>query len=109
MIRTPPRSTRTDTLFPYTTLFRSLRHRVDIGHTHVVDDLRIAKGEHRCQACSRDEASIDRTELALFDARLDQRLQLVEGRNGVEVENLPAARPFDQVGLEAGARARQLL
>src|SRR3546814_1160160 len=29
MIRRPPRSTRTDTLFPYTTLFRSLRP--DIG------------------------------------------------------------------------------
>src|SRR3546814_13889398 len=27
MIRRPPRSTRTDTLFPYTTLFRSLRQR----------------------------------------------------------------------------------
>src|SRR3546814_21127305 len=27
MIRRPPRSTRTDTLFPYTTLFRSLRPR----------------------------------------------------------------------------------
>src|SRR3546814_5995070 len=27
MIRPPPRSTRTDTLFPYTTLFRSLGHR----------------------------------------------------------------------------------
>src|SRR3546814_5685875 len=26
MIRRPPRSTRTDTLFPYTTLFRSLGH-----------------------------------------------------------------------------------
>src|SRR3546814_5780265 len=26
MIRRPPRSTRTDTLFPYTTLFRSLWH-----------------------------------------------------------------------------------
>src|SRR3546814_14982247 len=26
MIRRPPRSTRTDTLFPYTTLFRSLIH-----------------------------------------------------------------------------------
>src|SRR3546814_9416498 len=26
MIRRPPRSTRTDTLFPYTTLFRSKRH-----------------------------------------------------------------------------------
>src|SRR3546814_1054201 len=34
MIRRPPRSTRTDTLFPYTTLFRSLsRHRAaDGGH-----------------------------------------------------------------------------
>src|SRR3546814_9676239 len=28
MIRRPPRSTRTDTLFPYTTLFRSARLRV---------------------------------------------------------------------------------
>src|SRR3546814_16188669 len=27
MIRRPPRSTRTDTLFPYTTLFRSLDNR----------------------------------------------------------------------------------
>src|SRR3546814_2838275 len=27
MIRRPPRSTRTDTLFPYTTLFRSHGHR----------------------------------------------------------------------------------
>src|SRR3546814_20656964 len=26
MIRRPPRATRTDTLFPYTTLFRSLGH-----------------------------------------------------------------------------------
>src|SRR3546814_7869219 len=35
MIRRPPRSTRTDTLFPYTTLFRSVRQhhpRVDPGH-----------------------------------------------------------------------------
>src|SRR3546814_18965146 len=29
MIRRPPRSTRTDTLFPYTTLFRSMIGRVD--------------------------------------------------------------------------------
>src|SRR3546814_2142820 len=31
MYRRPPRSTRTDTLFPYTTLFRSERHHND-GH-----------------------------------------------------------------------------
>src|SRR3546814_7539873 len=30
MIRRPPRSTRTDTLFPYTTLFRSDRHPADL-------------------------------------------------------------------------------
>src|SRR3546814_789508 len=34
MIRRPPRSTRTDTLFPYTTLFRSGfgNRTVDVGH-----------------------------------------------------------------------------
>src|SRR3546814_4376596 len=31
MIRRPPRSTRTDTLFPYTTLFRSVGDEVDGG------------------------------------------------------------------------------
>src|SRR3546814_11804841 len=30
MIRRPPRSTRTDTLFPYTTLFRSTRRRIAV-------------------------------------------------------------------------------
>src|SRR3546814_6471059 len=37
MIRRPPRSTRTDTLFPYTTLFRSL-----VQHLHEAD----AAGQH---------------------------------------------------------------
>src|SRR3546814_9264758 len=32
MIRRPPRSTRTDTLFPYTTLFRSDRMADAVGH-----------------------------------------------------------------------------
>src|SRR3546814_9696575 len=42
MIRRPPRSTRTDTLFPYTTLFRSfglinlLRFRFGLGPIHHV-------------------------------------------------------------------------
>src|SRR3546814_13180058 len=37
MIRRPPRSTRTDTLFPYTTLFRSgLDHRHQLGLLHLV-------------------------------------------------------------------------
>src|SRR3546814_14302161 len=45
MIRRPPRSTRTDTLFPYTTLFRSLTaaaRRLSVEHTTV---------SRRVQAC----------------------------------------------------------
>src|SRR3546814_18862566 len=38
MIRRPPRSTRTATLFPYTTLFRS-----------IADAARKAADDHRCQ------------------------------------------------------------
>src|SRR3546814_13607849 len=34
MIRRPPRSTRTDTLFPYTTLFRSGRVTPDLDSQH---------------------------------------------------------------------------
>src|SRR3546814_6379458 len=45
MIRRPPRATRTDTLFPYTTLFRSpvadagrlVRLRIDVGDIGDVD------------------------------------------------------------------------
>src|SRR3546814_3491382 len=36
MIRRPPRSTRTDTLFPYTTLFRSLKQRGLLDETLVI-------------------------------------------------------------------------
>src|SRR3546814_6925534 len=46
MIRRPPRSTRTDTLFPYTTLFRSIaEYAEDVGHRFVerqVDRERVA-------------------------------------------------------------------
>src|SRR3546814_19397449 len=39
MIRRPPRSTRTDTLFPYTTLFRSAYDRSDRGQIVRFDDI----------------------------------------------------------------------
>src|SRR3546814_8664077 len=39
MIRRPPRSTRTDTLFPYTTLFRSLRQEHLARPEQVADDV----------------------------------------------------------------------
>src|SRR3546814_9043794 len=39
MIRRPPRSTRTDTLFPYTTLFRSLQLSRIVSRTSVNDNV----------------------------------------------------------------------
>src|SRR3546814_11181983 len=44
MIRRPPRSTRTDTLFPYTTLFRSA-HSAAQGLESVVDPRRLKAGQ----------------------------------------------------------------
>src|SRR3546814_17189628 len=64
MIRRPPRSTRTDTLFPYTTLFRSgadrdqrnrlvARSKTDGGDLRLVTDLhdeeRHQRGEERAE------------------------------------------------------------
>src|SRR3546814_2835931 len=43
MIRLPPRSTRTDTLFPYTTLFRSCAYSLRRGKLHRCSADRIAR------------------------------------------------------------------
>src|SRR3546814_20656735 len=48
MIRRPPRSTRTDTLFPYTTLFRSLHvgPRPRARNIAISEHGRLAVGDH---------------------------------------------------------------
>src|SRR3546814_8325623 len=51
MIRRPPRSTRTDTLFPYTTLFRSGQTALAVT-TSAVGRLRCDGTHNHC--CSRD-------------------------------------------------------
>src|SRR3546814_1316602 len=63
MIRRPPRSTRTDTLFPYTTLFRS---RGGIARCH--PDRRRSRNRARCeqphkaQSCDRGTPAHERSE-----------------------------------------------
>src|SRR3546814_9224531 len=56
MLRRPPRSTRTDTLFPYTTLFRSL------GGIHA-HRLAVAVIEQIGELVGRTDDEIERTEL----------------------------------------------
>src|SRR3546814_7210099 len=71
MIRRPPRITRTDTLFPYTTLFRSW-HNVswvcdDMIPSHAVGDLNIRSGlPHGVDALKLGVAAA----LAIREARL---------------------------------------
>src|SRR3546814_8910970 len=57
MIRRPPRSTRTDTLFPYTTLFRSVAPRVSVNDDNAdcESDARHGKEKARRQTDGRSE------------------------------------------------------
>src|SRR3546814_19224188 len=67
MIRLPPRSTRIDTLFPYTTLFRSLepvviflrRGRADVEEIGEADDLPQQLEELRLPVFERVAAPLD--------------------------------------------------
>src|SRR6056297_3768459 len=71
MIRRPPRSTRTDTLFPYTTLFRSLAKRH--GRAPVVAEPRLLiqdrighRGGKRSEEHTSELQSLRRISYAVF-------------------------------------------
>src|SRR3546814_12327936 len=58
MIRRPPRSTRTDTLFPYTTLFRSgFRESLGIPRCRSVT-IRLGQGDIICEMCDEMGATL---------------------------------------------------
>src|SRR3546814_2304515 len=63
MIRRPPRSTRTDTLFPYTTLFRSLDH---VLRALVDDQVR--------EVARLDARSVREVDLGTLDGGREDRL-----------------------------------
>src|SRR3546814_20924817 len=56
MIRRPPRSTRTDTLFPYTTLFRS-EGKPDVTSVLAAYDALVAAGELKADLEQRTAAA----------------------------------------------------
>src|SRR3546814_18625472 len=67
MIRRPPRSTRTDTLFPYTTLFRSDRAHLDPMPLRIAHELRGGVQAHRLRI--EDAAREDRGMMAFQPRR----------------------------------------
>src|SRR3546814_18552704 len=62
MIRRPPRSTRTDTLFPYTTLFRSLRRNIQDRRAssplNASSDPRVAAVQRKAKPKPRKETAM---------------------------------------------------
>src|SRR3546814_2710366 len=76
MIRRPPRSTRTDTLFPYTTLFRSRELPDSLADQYVIDHL-VALGVDHGDAVGRAERD-EGLAAVLQDTHADrlQRLRL---------------------------------
>src|SRR3546814_7839849 len=71
MIRRPPRSTRTDTLFPYTTLFRSLHfvQAFEIGHFRRIarlDEGFEPGGDQGREAAAEHHLLAEQVGLALF-------------------------------------------
>src|SRR3546814_3193938 len=73
MIRRPPRSTRTDTLFPYTTLFR----RPDVADGRAAEGARLYEGQPprpaECTGQSRGAAFRQQRRRTRRNARLSER------------------------------------
>src|SRR3546814_21192652 len=129
MIRLPPRSTRTDTLFPYTTLFRSLAAvliaRDEVGEALPVSRRAAVIDHQRGIALRRQRMVLGREGRALLAVRAavdhrDQRIfaagrGIVADRHGKEcldvaiVIGLEGERPelgdllaAETIGVEAG-------
>src|SRR3546814_1386918 len=79
MIRRPPRSTRTDTLFPYTTLFRSFdddgaargERRGSVAAGDREGEREVRRAEHR-DGAERDAALAQIGPVAVFGARSEE-------------------------------------
>src|SRR3546814_10520489 len=100
MIRRPPRATRTDTLFPYTTLFRSMFEKRDqiidiiveiegaIGQRHQLGVAPI--GDERSEEHTSELQSLMRLSYAVFCLKNKQR------KMHRQASDLPAALHYDR-------------
>src|SRR3546814_1217704 len=107
MIRRPPRATRTDTLFPYTTLFRSIAIAVAVDR-----GVELIVRAHRRQPQHR--AIVDRR--VHFQPRQDEEIRLAVGgrpdappRRDIEVEPARRFDPFPKIAVDRGIDLRDLI
>src|SRR3546814_11499011 len=81
MIRRPPRSTRTDTLFPYTTLFRSIFLPAVIAFNSTSDSVR---NENKLARIAQAMALPDAQNIGAEIAAMTRRLGLPDGLRSEE-------------------------
>src|SRR3546814_13545213 len=112
MIRRPPRSTRTDTLFPYTTLFRSgnddesqfeCPRNFDLTRSNLARHVAFGVGVHRCIG-----ASLARMEIKVAARELVRRIGEIKLAIPVEqITHLPtvATHTIEKLPLTLSRRA----
>src|SRR3546814_5694865 len=115
MIRRPPRSTRTDTLFPYTTLFRSILKAMDTGagEARPLMSAEVARDRLQELAAPR-ELNTEQLAAAIQLVSSPDRLVLVQGRAGAgkstTVQPVAKAEAIDATARLLGAEdAKSLL
>src|SRR3546814_21095873 len=105
MIRRPPRSTRTDTLFPYTTLFRSRYESLyakDEISQQTLDQVRTTARALKAQA---DQAAAQPTPVQTTTEQLGaNRAQLADAHAAVAQPPAPLAPPTPIGRASCGAR-----
>src|SRR3546814_13705531 len=108
MIRRPPRSTRTDTLFPYTTLFRSRRFAqrdavdADLDLDDILDAVRGAGVEFLLLHPARGVGDIGR----VAPDALAKALEAAAGAGAVDLGRL-VARRLGELFADRGGRSEE--
>src|SRR3546814_4598940 len=97
MICRPPRPTRTDTLFPYTTLFRSVLVRQALAFDDQAD--RVGHALRRVRHARRQEEY-----LAGADRDVARRTVLLDAKHHLALELVEPLRAFIPVVVGAGVR-----
>src|SRR6056297_638618 len=98
MIRRPPRSTRTDTLFPYTTLFRSLPSILSVCEPHVL-------------FLVRDPVDTGRSVRQMYELLMPEKADNIDVWGILEARYRDLVRLFDEVpnGIPVAALAYEAL
>src|SRR3546814_18888977 len=93
MIRRPPRSTRTDTLFPYTTLFRSLGEAAIVAAA-----LRDLRGEFAGRRKDEHAATARRGPLGVVQQIVERRQRKGRGLAGAGLRDAAQVAALEQDG-----------